>query len=119
MGHLNIYLLWDQRRASWLRSLVNPQVKDEGHALNKVFRHEKRNGSIVFEKDADGNYVRQDHPRWRLILIQGVVDHVVGVVLHKNYTEASVGLFQMMPDQELFWHVFYLHEWVDFYGKCR
>lgn len=89
----------DKYRAG-LRSLVNPQVKDEGHALDKVYRFTLKDGEKVFEKDAEGRYVRQEHPRWRLILIQGIVDHVVGVVLHKQCTEASVGLFQSMPDQE-------------------
>lgn len=42
----------------------------------------------------DGEKIRLDHPRWRLILIQGIIDHVTGVVLHHHFTAESIAVFQ-------------------------
>ena len=46
-----------------------------------------------------GRKIRLENPRWRLILIQGVIDHVTRIVLHKAYTDAAISLFQETSDE--------------------
>ena len=83
----------DTRRQS--QSMVNPQIMQEDHALNKVFKHKKfPDGTVEYEVGEDGEFVRQAHPRWRLIFIQGIIDQIVGMVLHKHVTNGFVGAFQ-------------------------
>ena len=84
-----------------VRSLVNPQVKQEGHPYKKVFKtHKGPDGQELLTLDENGQKIRLENPRWRLILIQGVIDHVTGVVLHKAYTDAAIGLFQERPSAD-------------------
>ena len=84
-----------------VRSLVNPQVKQEGHPNKKVFKtHKGPDGQELLTLDESGQKIRLENPRWRLILIQGVIDHVTGVVLHKAYTDAAIGLFQERPSAD-------------------
>ena len=51
--------------------------------------------------------------RWRLILIQGISDHLTGVVLHKSFTQSSIDLFQSDPSSPIvveqldFWPFFF------------
>ena len=53
-----------QTYCKYVPTSVNPRVKQEDHGLP-----ESQGGKMVFDRDLECNYVRLDHPRWRLILI--------------------------------------------------
>ena len=80
---------------------IYTEPRRDAAAWNKVYRsYTDENGDTQWVLDSNGNKLRLEHPRWRLILMQGIIDHVVGATLHKGYTDASVGLFQAKPDSE-------------------
>ena len=72
---------------SGLRGLVSPAIKDELHEPKKVFQKIAGTDSLDFGK-------RMKNPRWRSILVQGTVDHIVGTALSKTFSLAHIDPYQ-------------------------
>lgn len=55
----------------------------EWHAERKVFECDTSGVAVL---DDQGNKIPLNHPRWRSILVQATVDHIVQFVLFKQFS---------------------------------
>ena len=69
---------------------MHPSIKDEITDYRKCFV--MRDGKLVLSHD--GQKIALAHPRWRSILIQATVDHIVQWVLYKPHSKAEVVIEQ-------------------------
>ena len=87
------------------RSLIVPQTKRELHDAGKVLKpgldeegvHMKsESGEKLWELDENGVEIMLANPRWRSILIQGVIDQVTAQILFKRHQKALRAVVQTL-----------------------
>ena len=86
-----------------VRSIVVPQIKRELHDAKKVLVPKLGSdgkqlfddkGGRLWEIGPDGLHKMLENPRWRSILIQGVVDHVAAQLIFKRHQKALCSVVQ-------------------------